>query len=176
MTTFKMFTAITNLAININIRYFCASKLREFLPEMKVGILDSESPAVRPLAVQTTCPALNVPMVNFGEQILGLAAEKITYRPTKTKQIGFTVKMPEGAEDFTGDLPLSERINLLAYVEFFIGASSGLSWLAWANYRFCPKHRGTERAYECSRKISARQVIQAVNRLIDDKHNFGCSE
>lgn len=45
---------------------------------------------------------------------------------------GFTVKMPEGAEDFTGDLPLSQRINLLAYSEFFIGLSSGLSWLAWA--------------------------------------------
>ena len=45
---------------------------------------------------------------------------------------GFTVKMPEGAEDFTGNLPLSERINLLAYAEFFIGLPSGLSWLAWA--------------------------------------------
>ena len=124
---------------------------------------------------------------------------------------GFTVKMPEGAEDFTGDLPLSERVNLLAYAEFFIGLSSGLSWLAWAancpvilisgitapwfefstpyrvvnrlvcfgchndiniewsDYEYCPRHKGTERAYECSRKISARQVIQTIDRLLDDK-------
>ena len=124
---------------------------------------------------------------------------------------GFTVKMPDGAEDFTGDLPLSERVNLLAYAEFFIGLSSGLSWLAWAadcpvilisgispawfefdtpyrvinrlvcfgchndlslkwrEYHNCPYNKGTDRAYECSRKISARQVIQTINRLIDDK-------
>ena len=43
-----------------------------------------------------------------------------------------TVKMPAGAEDFTGDIPLLKRINLLAYADFFIGASSGLTWLAWA--------------------------------------------
>ncbi len=40
--------------------------------------------------------------------------------------------MPEGAEDFTGDKPLQERIDLLAHADFFIGLSSGLSWLAWA--------------------------------------------
>ena len=39
--------------------------------------------------------------------------------------------MPYGAEDFTGDRPLQERIDLLAHAEFFIGLSSGLSWLAW---------------------------------------------
>ena len=124
---------------------------------------------------------------------------------------GFTVKMPDGAENFTGDLPLSERINLLAYAEFFIGLSSGLSWLAWAanvpvvlisgitawwyefsasyrvvnrlvchgchndttipwaTYENCPRHQGTDRAYECSRKISARQVINAIDQLISDK-------
>ena len=124
---------------------------------------------------------------------------------------GITVKMPEGAEDFTGDLPLSERVNLLAHAEFFIGMPSGLSWLAWASnvpvvlisgitawwYEFsasyrvvnrlvchgcyndttipwatfenCPYHQGTERAYECQRKISARQVINAIDELIDDK-------
>lgn len=124
---------------------------------------------------------------------------------------GFTVRMPDGAENFTGDLPLSERVNLLAYAEFFIGASSGLSWLAWAadcpvilisgitapwfefsmpyrivnrlvchgchndiniswpNYKFCPKHKGTDRAYECLTKLSARQVINAIDQLIADK-------
>ncbi|EER9344972.1 autotransporter strand-loop-strand O-heptosyltransferase [Escherichia coli] len=40
--------------------------------------------------------------------------------------------IPREAEDFTGDLPLQERINLLAHASFFIGLGSGLSWLAWA--------------------------------------------
>lgn len=43
---------------------------------------------------------------------------------------GYVVEKPSGAEDFTGMLPLMERINLLAYADFFIGLSSGLSWLA----------------------------------------------
>jgi autotransporter strand-loop-strand O-heptosyltransferase len=40
--------------------------------------------------------------------------------------------MPEGAEDQTGDKPLQERARWLAHAEFFVGLSSGLSWLAWA--------------------------------------------
>ena len=39
--------------------------------------------------------------------------------------------MPAGAEDFTGDLPLQQRVDLLGHADFFIGLSSGLSWLAW---------------------------------------------
>ena len=41
-------------------------------------------------------------------------------------------KMPEGAEDFTGNRPLQERVSLLHHADFFIGLGSGLSWLAWA--------------------------------------------
>jgi autotransporter strand-loop-strand O-heptosyltransferase len=40
--------------------------------------------------------------------------------------------MPEGAEDFTGNRPLQERLSLLHHADFFIGLGSGLSWLAWA--------------------------------------------
>lgn len=40
-------------------------------------------------------------------------------------------RLPHGAEDFTGNRPLSERIELLEHAEFFIGLGSGLSWLAW---------------------------------------------
>ncbi|MEA3112006.1 MAG: hypothetical protein QOG58_1805 [Caballeronia sp.] len=40
--------------------------------------------------------------------------------------------MPEGAEDFTGNRPLQERMSLLHHADFFIGLGSGLSWLAWA--------------------------------------------
>lgn len=46
---------------------------------------------------------------------------------------GISSKIPEGAEDFTGDISLIERVNLLAYADFFIGLSSGLSWLAYAS-------------------------------------------
>jgi autotransporter strand-loop-strand O-heptosyltransferase len=40
--------------------------------------------------------------------------------------------IPWGAEDQTGDRPLTERARWLTHAEFFIGLSSGLSWLAWA--------------------------------------------
>ncbi len=39
--------------------------------------------------------------------------------------------IPYGAENFTGDLPLQERIDLVKDSDMFIGLSSGLSWLAW---------------------------------------------
>ena len=39
--------------------------------------------------------------------------------------------IPNGAEDETGDRPLLERARWLEHAEFFVGLSSGLSWLAW---------------------------------------------
>jgi len=40
--------------------------------------------------------------------------------------------IPNGAEDETGDRSLEERISWLRHAAFFVGLSSGLSWLAWA--------------------------------------------
>jgi autotransporter strand-loop-strand O-heptosyltransferase len=40
--------------------------------------------------------------------------------------------LPHGADDETGDRPLTERARWLRHAEFFVGLSSGLSWLAWA--------------------------------------------
>ena len=40
--------------------------------------------------------------------------------------------IPHGVQDETGDRPLSERARWLRHAEFFVGLSSGLSWLAWA--------------------------------------------
>jgi len=40
--------------------------------------------------------------------------------------------IPHEAEDETGDRPLQERARWLRHADFFIGLSSGLSWLAWA--------------------------------------------
>ena len=41
-------------------------------------------------------------------------------------------RTPHEAENYTGDLPLAERIAMLQHADFFIGLGSGLSWLAWA--------------------------------------------
>ncbi len=117
--------------------------------------------------------------------------------------------IPYGTEDFTGDRPLQERINLIKDADFFIGLSSGLSWLAWGckvpvvmisgfthptnefatpyrviNYHtchscwndmridfdhydflWCPRHKGTDRQFECSRLISAEQVIKTIQKI-----------
>ena len=108
-------------------------------------------------------------------------------------------------------IPLSERINDLYFCDFFIGLSSGLSWVAWAmskpvvliaggsaekqefytpykvinyevchccagdpdcepfdrgNWTWCPKHGGTEREFECSRKITFEMVKKQIDRLL----------
>jgi autotransporter strand-loop-strand O-heptosyltransferase len=117
--------------------------------------------------------------------------------------------MPAGAEDMTGDQPLVERARTLKHAAFFIGLSSGLSWLAWAvdtpvvmisgfthplnefptpyrvinwhacnscwndmrlrfdhaDYLWCPRHKGTPRQFECTRLITAQQVIAAIRRI-----------
>ena len=118
-------------------------------------------------------------------------------------------KMPYGAEDFTGDLPLQDRINLIKDADFFIGLSSGLSWVAWGcgvpvvlisgfthplnefytpyrviNYHacnscwndmrenfdhydflWCPRHKGTDRQFECTKMIAGTHVIEAIKRI-----------
>lgn len=40
-------------------------------------------------------------------------------------------QMPWGVEDFTGNRPLQERVDLIKDADLFIGLPSGLSWLAW---------------------------------------------
>ena len=40
-------------------------------------------------------------------------------------------QMPWGVEDFTGNRPLQERVNIIKDADFFIGLPSGLSWIAW---------------------------------------------
>lgn len=117
--------------------------------------------------------------------------------------------IPYGAEDFTGDIPLQERVNLIKDADFFIGLSSGLSWVAWGcqvpvlmisgfthptnefatpyrviNYHtchscwndmrenfdhfdflWCPRHKGTDRHFECTRLISPQQVIAMIEKI-----------
>lgn len=121
-------------------------------------------------------------------------------------------QFPHGAEDFTGNLPLSQRIALLQHADFFIGLSSGLSWLAWScripvvmisgfslpmcefntphrvfnshgcygcwddvkenfshdDFFWCPRQKGTERMFECTRLITGKQVVSHIERCIAD--------
>lgn len=132
-------------------------------------------------------------------------------RDKKLQGAGFTLEMPEGAEDFTGDRPLLERADMLHHADFFVGLCSGLSWLAytadcpvvmiggfslpWTEFptpyrvynrlicngcyndlRINWQGNGCERQWEgspeilqCSKKITPRMVIQAIDRLIADK-------
>ena len=120
--------------------------------------------------------------------------------------------IPYGAEDFTGQIPLQERIDLLQYADFFIGLSSGLSWVAngmgkpvimisgftlplnefytpyrlinyhvcngcWNDttvtfdhhdFEWCPRHKGTDRQFECSRFITPEAVCSVIDRLMKD--------
>lgn len=117
--------------------------------------------------------------------------------------------IPHGAEDFTGALPLQQRVDLLRHADFFVGLSSGLSWLAWGchipvvlisgftdpqsefytpwrvfnshgchgcwddvsidfdqeDFLWCPRHKGTDRQYECSRLITGQQVNRIIRQL-----------
>ncbi len=120
--------------------------------------------------------------------------------------------IPYGAEDFTGNLSLQDRVDLISGAEFFVGLPSGLSWMAWGTgvpvvmisgftapgtefytpYRIqqfhtchscandqrnehvyedfgaCPKHRGTDREFECTRCISPDFVKKIIDRLLED--------
>lgn len=123
--------------------------------------------------------------------------------------------IPYDAEDFTGDIPLQERVDIIKDADFFVGLSSGLSWIAWGcgvpvvmisgfthptnefatpyrviNYHtchscwndmrldfdhfdflWCPRHKGTDRHFECTRLISSEQVITTIRRIpVFQKH------
>ncbi len=132
-------------------------------------------------------------------------------RDKKMEEEGFTVEIPKGAEDFTGNRSLLERADMLHHAEFFVGLSSGLSWLAWTAdcpvvmiggfttywYEFLTPYRvfnrvacngcfndrriywkentcarqekGSENVLKCSKTITPRMVMAAVDRLIADK-------
>lgn len=128
-------------------------------------------------------------------------------------QVGSYMNMiPFGSEDFTGDRPLQERIDLIYHADFFIGNSSGLSWMAWGvgrpvvlisgftlpvcefrtpyrviNYHvcngcwndtritfdhsdgeWCPRHKNTERQFECTRNITPEHVNKVIDQLMAD--------
>lgn len=61
--------------------------------------------------------------------------EVVDYIKSQGLEVAVIQKEPtelEGVLDWSGDIPLQERMNQLYHAEFFIGLGSGLSWLAWA--------------------------------------------
>ena len=64
-------------------------------------------------------------MKELGYRVLCVDRERVTMHGLH----GSTI--PYGAEDYTGDRPLEERLDLISRAEFFMGLPSGLSWLAW---------------------------------------------
>lgn len=126
--------------------------------------------------------------------------------------------IPHGCEDFTGNHPLQERVNLLKDADFFVGLLSGLSWLAWAckiptvmiggithpthefytpyrvintavcngcwcdtrcdfdhfDFLWCPRHKDTDRQFECTRYITGKQVIDTIKTIPAWKDRSTC--
>ena len=60
-----------------------------------------------------------------GRRVLCIDKEPCTASGT------FHMEIPHDAEDYTGDRPLAERLQLLRHADCYVGGSSGLSWLAW---------------------------------------------
>ena len=142
----------------------------------------------------------------LGYRVLCVDRERVTVNGIYGNSI------PYGAEDFTGDRSLQERVDLISGADFFIGLASGLSWLAWGagvpvvmiagftapgtefstpyrvqqfhtchscgndqrnehkyeDFGACPRHRGTEREFECTRCIAPDFVKKTINRLRAD--------
>ncbi|QCE35038.1 autotransporter strand-loop-strand O-heptosyltransferase [Acetobacteraceae bacterium] len=195
--------------------------------------LTEEAPV--PVVAEPDAPPIPDPYVVIAVQ--GSSACKLWNNPTGwhavvdyLKQLGYRVicidkepvtghgihwnHLPNGVEDETGNRPLAERARWIKYADFFIGLSSGLSWLAWtvnakiimisgfthprnefytpwrifsangcnscwhdvrvpfehSNYLFCPRHKETQRQFECTRIITSEYVIQTIDRLMKESH------
>lgn len=105
-----------------------------------IAVEDDSRPIVEPyvcIAVQSTTQSKywNNPhgwreIVNF-LKTSGYRVVCIDQKATHGTQLIWN-HIPNGAEDETGEKPLTERFRYLKHADFFVGLSSGLSWLAWA--------------------------------------------
>jgi autotransporter strand-loop-strand O-heptosyltransferase len=106
----------------------------------RIALADERRPIADPyvcIAVQSTLqakywnnPTCWAEIVRFLKES-GYRVICIDLKSTHGKGLVWT-QTPPGAEDQTGDQPLIERARWLKHAEFFIGLSSGLSWLAWS--------------------------------------------
>jgi autotransporter strand-loop-strand O-heptosyltransferase len=107
-----------------------------------LGVDPAEAPPR--IVLEDDSRPISEPYVCIGVQATGRA--KMWNNPTGWREVvaflkeaGYRVicidrepsELDHGAEDETGDRPLLERARWLKHAEFFVGLSSGLSWLAW---------------------------------------------
>ncbi|TWA73515.1 autotransporter strand-loop-strand O-heptosyltransferase [Azospirillum brasilense] len=105
-----------------------------------IALADDSRPMAEPyvcIAVQSSsgCKYWNNPF-GWGEVVhflkeAGYRVVCIDQKPVHGDGLMWT-HIPHGAQDETGDRPLTERARWLKHAAFFIGLSSGLGWLAWA--------------------------------------------
>ncbi len=105
----------------------------------RLALPDHSRPIVEPyvcIAVQSSsgCKMWNNPN-GWREVVAHIKARGyrvicIDQKPVHGSGLLYT-HIPHGAEDETGDRPLTERARWLEHAEAFVGLSSGLAWLAW---------------------------------------------
>ena len=57
------------------------------------------------------------------------------------------------------------RISLLAYRVDLVGCHNDVK-VPWPKFEYCPHKDNYEDKYECSKKISAMQVIEKIDELL----------
>lgn len=106
----------------------------------RIVIENDKRPIAEPyvcIAVQSTTQSKYWNNPNGWRELVGFLKEAgyrvicIDQKATHGTQLIWN-HIPNGAEDETGDKPLADRVRLLKHADFFVGLSSGLSWLAWA--------------------------------------------
>jgi autotransporter strand-loop-strand O-heptosyltransferase len=105
----------------------------------RLALPDESRPISEPyvcIAVQATSAAKTWTNPNGWREVItflkshGYRVICVDQKPVHGTGIMWT-HLPHGAEDMTG-IPLAEAARWLRHAEFFVGLSSGLSWLAWA--------------------------------------------
>lgn len=197
--------------------------MREAPPEIYLGEAGDTRPIAEPYVVVAAQSSAQCKMWNYpggwNDVVAFLKTQNYRVicidREDVTSADRYLNTIPLGAEDQTGDRPLSERGRWLKHAAFFVGLSSGLSWLAWAartpvvmisgfthpsnefttpyrvfnhnvcnscwhdvrtpfkhdDHSFCPRHKGTDRQFECTTKITPSLVIDTIKRVINDTRN-----
>jgi len=107
----------------------------------RITLADTSRPIAEPyvcIAVQSTTQAKYWNNPNGWREIVTFIKEAgyrvicIDQKPVHGAGLVWN-HIPNGAEDETGERPLQERARWLKHAAFFVGLSSGLSWLAWAS-------------------------------------------
>jgi autotransporter strand-loop-strand O-heptosyltransferase len=106
----------------------------------RIVVADSSRPISEPyvcIAVQSTTQSKYWNNPHGWREIVALLKSNgyrvicIDQKPTHGYGLTWN-HVPNGAVDETGDRPLQERARWLSHADFFVGLSSGLSWMAWA--------------------------------------------